>query len=88
MIRRRLFVSGRVQGVWFRDSCREQAARAGVAGWARNLADGRVEVVLEGQPAGVEAVEAWCHRGPRHATVVAVDAADEPPSGEVGFHIR
>ena len=87
MIRRRLLISGRVQGVWFRDSCRDEAARAGVAGWARNLPDGRVEVVLEGEPTGVERVEAWCHRGPRHASVVAVDGSDEAPAGENGFKI-
>ena len=48
----RVFVSGRVQGVWFRESCRDAAASAGVCGWVRNLSDGRVEAVLEGPPAG------------------------------------
>jgi acylphosphatase len=87
MIRRRLLVSGRVQGVWFRDSCRAEAEAQGVAGWARNLVDGRVEVVLEGDEEAVSLVEAWCHRGPRRAEVVSVEGFDEDASGERGFVI-
>lgn len=78
-------MSGRVQGVWFRASCREQATAAGVSGWARNLGDGRVEVVLEGAPDSVARVEAWCHRGPDHAVVTGVDATEETPEGLVTF---
>ena len=87
-MRRRLLVSGRVQGVWYRESCRAEAAARAVAGSVRNLADGRVEVVLEGAPAAVEVVEAWCRRGPRRAHVEAVDARDEAPVGAVGFEVR
>ena len=87
-MRRRVCVSGRVQGVWFRESCRDQAQAAGVAGWVRNLADGRVEIVLEGPPGAVDEVLAWCRRGPRRARVEAVDVAEEAPVGEQGFRVR
>ncbi len=86
-VRRRVLVSGRVQGVWFRESCREQAMAAGVSGSVRNLADGRVEAVLEGPPAAVDRVVAWCREGPRRARVDAVVEVDEPPVGEVGFRV-
>ena len=88
LTRTRVFVTGRVQGVWFRESCREQALAVGVSGWVRNLADGRVEAVLEGPPAAVERVVQWCHQGPRQATVDAVESHAEPPVGETGFHVR
>ena len=87
-MRRRLYVSGRVQGVWYRESCRAEATAHGVAGSVRNLADGRVEVVLEGAPAAVAAVEAWCRQGPRRARVEGVDASDEAPAGAIGFDVR
>jgi acylphosphatase len=87
-VRRHLLIDGRVQGVWFRESCRHQASSFGVAGWVCNRDDGRVEAVLEGDAAGVRALEAWCHRGPPRARVTAVTAVDEPPLGEVGFRIR
>ena len=87
-IRRRVCVSGRVQGVWFRESCRDQALAAGVAGSVRNLADGRVEVVLEGPPAAVDEVVAWCRRGPRRARVDGIEVVDEAPVGEQGFRVR
>ena len=86
--RRRVLVAGRVQGVWFRESCRDQALVAGVAGWVRNLADGRVEVMLEGPPGAVDDVVAWCRRGPRRARVDGVDVVDEAPVGEQGFRVR
>jgi acylphosphatase len=87
-VRKRVHVSGRVQGVWFRESCRDEAQRAGVDGWVRNLADGRVEVVLEGSPAGVDHVVAWCHEGPRRARVHRVEVVDEVLVGEHGFRVR
>ena len=77
-----------MQGVWFRGSCRDVAVAAGVAGWARNLDDGTVEVVLEGEPAAVASVEAWCGRGPSHATVRDVDAVDGAVQGLTGFAVR
>ena len=87
-VRRRVLVSGRVQGVWFRESCRAEALAAGVAGWVRNLSDGRVEAVLEGPPAAVERVVVWCRAGPRGARVDAVEVSVETPVGEAGFRVR
>ena len=82
-----MLVSGRVQGVWFRDTCRAEAARRGADGWVRNLADGRVEAVFEGEPDAVAALVEWCGRGPARAHVTAVVATDEPPEGLVGFRV-
>ena len=87
MVRRRLVISGRVQGVWFRGSCSQEADAAQVAGWARNLPDGGVEVVLEGPAEAVARVESWCHSGPRHAVVTAVMGEDEDPTGAQGFAV-
>lgn len=86
-VRRRLLVSGLVQGVFYRDTCRRVARDAGVAGTARNLRDGRVEVVLEGDPDAVERVAAWCARGPDGARVEGVETHDEEPRGERGFTV-
>jgi acylphosphatase len=85
---RRLVVRGRVQGVWYRDSTRREAERHGVAGSARNRPDGTVEVMLEGPPDAVAAVEAFCRQGPRHAHVTAVEAVDVEPQGRQRFEIR
>ena len=87
MVRRRLVISGRVQGVWFRADCAREAEAAQVAGWARNLPDGRVEVVLEGTTEAVARVESWCWSGPRHATVTAVVGKDETPTGARDFDV-
>ncbi|MDQ3944425.1 MAG: acylphosphatase [Actinomycetota bacterium] len=87
MIRRRLLISGRVQGIGFRYSCRRVAESAGVAGWCRNLPDGRVEAALEGEPDAVERVVAWCRRGPSHAVVTDVDVVSETPEGVKGFRL-
>jgi acylphosphatase len=81
-------VSGRVQGVWFRDSCRRQAELVGLAGWVRNLPDGRVEAIFEGEAAAVHALVDWCREGPRLAQVSGVEQFDEDPQGESGFVIR
>jgi acylphosphatase len=87
-VRRRVLVAGRVQGVWFRESCRDQARAAGVGGWVRNRDDGRVEVVLEGPTAAVDEMVAWCREGPLRARVDRVDVVDEAPVGEQGFRVR
>ncbi len=87
-VRRDVSVAGRVQGVWFRESCRDRALAAGVAGWVRNLDDGRVEVVVEGPPAAVDEVVAWCRQGPLRARVDHVEVVDEEPVGEQGFRVR
>ncbi len=87
-VRRHLIVRGRVQGVAFRWSTEEEARRLGVAGWVRNLPDGRVEAVFEGTAEAVEAAVAWCHYGPRLARVDDVDVREEPPEGLADFGIR
>ncbi len=86
--RQRVIVRGRVQGVAFRAATQAQAARLGLAGWVRNLADGSVEAAIEGAPDAVEALVAFCRRGPRFAIVSEVLASDEPPEGLTGFSIR
>ena len=86
--RLRLRIHGRVQGVFFRDSVRRTAIEHGVNGWAENLPDGSVEVVLEGPPDAVQAVAAFCRQGPPHARVDHVDERQEPVEGLRGFEIR
>ncbi|GLW74008.1 acylphosphatase [Kitasatospora phosalacinea] len=87
MIRRRVLVSGTVQGVFFRDSCRRAAAEAGVAGWVRNLPDGRVEAVFEGEPAAVDLMVAWMRHGPSRAVVEQVEVLEEQPEGLLVFAV-
>jgi acylphosphatase len=70
---RRFLISGHVQGVFFRASTAREAARLGLVGWARNLADGRVEVLAAGRADAVEALGRWLHGGPPAATVRAVE---------------
>lgn len=88
VIRRRVKVHGRVQGVFFRDSTRERANAHGVAGWARNMPDGSVEAVLEGEPNAVERVVRFVQSGPSHAQVERVEVQEEDPEGLSGFSIR
>jgi acylphosphatase len=77
-----------VQGVFFRDSVRREAARRGVAGWARNCADGTVEAVFEGDPDAVDALVELCRSGPGHADVDRLDVEEELPEGASGFDVR
>jgi acylphosphatase len=86
-VRRRVLVSGRVQGVGFRMACAREAGAAGLAGRVRNLPDGRVEAVFEGPVAAVDALVAWCRLGPRSAAVRDVRVADEPLTGASGFAV-
>lgn len=88
MIRRRVLVSGRVQGVFFRDACREMAEETGVNGWAHNRPDGRFEAVFEGDAAAVERLVEWCRQGPPAAHVDDVEVETEEPAGERGFRVR
>jgi acylphosphatase len=88
IVRTRLVVRGRVQGVYFRDSTRECARREGVTGWALNRADGAVEVVLEGGRQAVARVAVFCENGPPHAAVSSVEACAEKPEGLSDFEIR
>lgn len=88
MIRRRVVVRGRVQGVFFRDTCRREARSRGVSGWAANRADGSVEVVFEGEADAVDQMLAWCRTGPEEASVASVEVEVEQPQQESGFQVR
>jgi acylphosphatase len=87
VVRRRVVVHGRVQGVFFRDSTRRAAERHGVAGWVRNVPDGSVEAVFEGEAPAVERLVELARQGPRGAEVRRVDVADEQPEGLRGFRV-
>lgn len=80
--RARLLISGRVQGVWFRQSTKNLADRLAVVGWCRNNPDGSVAALFEGQEAAVKTLIDWCHEGPERARVAHVDIDWEPPTGE------
>jgi acylphosphatase len=86
--RRRVVVTGNVQGVFFRDSCRREASSRGVSGWVTNRADGAVEAVFEGEPDAVDSMVDWCSHGPRGADVDSVDTTTEDPEGLSGFDVR
>jgi acylphosphatase len=88
VIRRRVAVTGRVQGVFFRETVRRRALSAHVTGWIRNNADGSVEAVFEGEPEAVERLVDFCREGPRGARVDWVDVGSEEPEGLAGFETR
>jgi acylphosphatase len=88
VIRCRVLVSGRVQGVCFRDACRQLAQAHGVSGWVRNLTDGRVEAVFEGPAEEVRQCVDWAHRGPPLADVADVAVQSEDPEGLTTFRVR
>ncbi len=88
MIRRRVTVHGRVQGVFFRDTARRMAQSRGLGGWVRNTPEGTVEAVFEGEPEAVESMVAWCGEGPRGALVERVEVTAEEPEGLTEFRIR
>ena len=87
MIRRLVRVTGRVQGVFYRDTCRREAQSCGVAGWVTNREDGSVEAAFEGPRDAVESMISWCRRGPSHASVDRVEVTEEEPTGDSGFRI-
>jgi acylphosphatase len=87
-MRKRVVAHGRVQGVFFRDSTRQRAQEAGVAGWVTNRSDGAVEAVFEGDEEAVERLVAWMREGPRSAEVERVEVDDEEPEGLDGFDVR
>lgn len=87
-VRSRVVVEGRVQGVWFRESTRREAEAAGVTGWVRNLPDGRVEAVFEGEPARVAHMVEWSRRGPERALVTYLEEYSEAVEGYPGFVVR
>ncbi|HJR74472.1 MAG TPA: acylphosphatase [Luteimonas sp.] len=84
----RFFVSGNVQGVFFRASAREQAMHLGLRGYARNLADGRVEVLAIGDVERVDVLARWLERGPPMARVDRVERGEASDEGLAGFEIR
>jgi acylphosphatase len=81
-------ISGKVQGVYFRGTAEDEARSRGLTGWVRNTPDGQVEAAFEGEQAAVEAMIAWCHRGPPAARVTGVTVTWEEPRGERGFSVR
>lgn len=87
-LRRRVLAHGRVQGVFFRGSTRDEAERRGVSGWVRNREDGAVEAVFEGEPDEVEALVGFVRSGPGSADVDRVDVDEEEPEGLQGFEVR
>lgn len=87
-VRKRVVARGAVQGVFFRDSTRGEAAAAGVAGWVANCPDGSVEAVFEGDGDAVERMVAFCRAGPGSARVDSLDVRDEEPEGLSGFDVR
>ncbi|MBI2168596.1 MAG: acylphosphatase [Actinobacteria bacterium] len=87
MVRVRVVISGVVQGVWFRDSCREEAESRGLTGWVRNNRDGTVEAAFEGTEVAVDEVVAWCRTGPPRAIVTGVEMVREHPHGDGRFRV-
>jgi len=84
-----LYISGRVQGVFFRARTREEAKKRGLTGWVRNLYDGRVEAVLEGDAEDIQSMIGWCRQGPPHALVSDVSVEGETYQGEFSdFTVR
>jgi len=87
MRRVRVYISGQVQGVFFRTSCADLAKGLGLSGWIRNVAGGDVEAVFEGSESAVEEMLTWCREGPPLARVDRVRSVDEAPTGGSGFQI-
>ncbi|MBD3633465.1 MAG: acylphosphatase [Methylophaga sp.] len=84
-----LIISGRVQGVSYRMSAWEKARQLGLSGWVRNLNDGRVEMIIEGDSSLLEQMTDWAGQGPRFASVTNVDVSEEKVSGDLeDFEIR
>ncbi len=83
----RFLISGRVQGVFFRASTREQAIQLGLAGRARNLVDGRVEVIASGDATGIDELGRWLQHGPSYARVDAVERDEVEAVPETGFRV-
>jgi acylphosphatase len=88
VVRAHVFVSGNVQGVFFRQETRNRARSRGLTGWVKNLPDGRVEAVYEGPEDAVDQMVEWCRSGPRWAEVTDVEVDREEPEGLEGFEVR
>ncbi|MCD6331177.1 MAG: acylphosphatase [Thermoplasmata archaeon] len=87
MKRAHVRIYGKVQGVWFRANTKEMADKLGIKGWVRNVPDGSVEAVFEGDDEAVEEIIKWCHHGPPLARVDRVEVSYEEPKGEKDFRI-
>jgi acylphosphatase len=83
-----VYVSGRVQGVYYRATTRDEATERGVDGWVKNLDDGRVEAVFEGEPDAVEEMVDFCYEGTSMANVSTVEVTEEEPDGLDGFEVK
>ncbi len=83
MVRVHIFVSGRVQGVLFRQSARAKALALGLSGWAHNLLDGKVEIVVEGEESKVQEFVDWARKGPALARVESIEVAEEEYTGKL-----
>ncbi|QDZ38724.1 acylphosphatase [Euhalothece natronophila Z-M001] len=86
-IRKHLWISGKVQGVGYRLSAQSEARKLGVNGWVKNLPDGRVEAVLEGEKTAVEQMIQWCHQGPTSAVVKDIQVQEESPEHLSQFQV-
>ena len=87
-MRLHLFISGRVQGVFYRLWTKEKADKLGLTGWVKNLADGRVEAVFEGPESKLKTMVNLCYQGPAEAEVAKIEKIKEPEKGLLGFEIR
>ena len=88
-IRARLTISGRVQGVWYRGSTKQQAEDLGLTGWVRNCESGQVEVIVDGADVAIDKLISWCRTGPSMARVTDVRIEFEDYSGEFfGFRVK
>lgn len=89
VIRVHIHVSGRVQGVFYRSNTRRRALGLGLTGWVRNIPDGRVEAIVEGEEEQIEKLIDWCRRGPPSAAVTGLEFRRKPPTGEFDtFRVR
>jgi len=87
MVRAHVYISGKVQGVGYRLSTQSEAVKLGIKGWVRNVPDGRVEAVFEGEQQAVDQIIQWCHQGPRAAVVKEVQVEYETPEGLPEFQV-
>lgn len=87
-ISRQIFISGRVQGVFYRDNTQQQAQKLGITGWVRNIPDGRVEALLSGEEHAVQQLLTWCKRGSPAADVSNIDIIDVPYEAHEQFIVR
>ena len=85
---KKLRIRGKVQGVYFRESLKNEAHKSGISGWVRNRGDGSVEALLQGEEASVDQLVEWCRHGPPQARVDSVDVSTANPESVTGFERR